>query len=48
LPEVRLDRNVELAKLGMSFSKTSYIQQATHKLDSNGYRTQFKVKETGP
>ena len=47
LPEVRPDRNVELAKLGMSFSKTYYIQQATHKIDSNGYRTRFKVKETG-
>lgn len=47
LPEVRPDRNVELAKLGVSFSKTYYIQQATHKIDSNGYRTRFKVKETG-
>jgi phage protein D len=47
LPEVRPDRNVELARLGASFSKTYYIQQATHKIDSNGYRTRFKVKETG-
>lgn len=47
LPEVRPDRNVELAELGGSFSKTYYIQQATHKIDSNGYRTRFKVKETG-
>jgi hypothetical protein len=47
LPELRPDRNVELADLGVPFSKTYYIQQATHKLDSGGYRTRFKVKETG-
>jgi len=47
LPEIRPDRNVELTKLGALFSKTYYIQQATHKIDSNGYRTRFKVKETG-
>ena len=47
LPDVRPDRNVELARLGAPFSKTYYIQQATHKIDSNGYRTRFKVKETG-
>jgi uncharacterized protein len=45
LPEVRPDRNVELANLGDPFSKTYYIQQATHKIDANGYRTRFKVKE---
>jgi uncharacterized protein len=47
LPEIRPDRNIELAELGVSFSKTYYIQQATHKIDANGYRTRFKVKETG-
>jgi phage protein D len=47
LPEVRPDRNVELANLGSPFSKVYYIQQATHKIDTNGYRTRFKVKETG-
>jgi uncharacterized protein len=47
LPEVRPDRKIELAELGKLFSKTYYIQQATHKIDSNGYRTRFKVKETG-
>jgi phage protein D len=44
---VRPDRKIELAELGKLFSKTYYIQQATHKIDSNGYRTRFKVKETG-
>lgn len=47
LPELRPDCNVELARLGTAFSKTYYIQQATHKIDSNGYRTRFKVKEPG-
>ena len=47
LPELRPDRNVELDNLGAPFSKTYYVQQATHKIDSNGYRTRFKVKETG-
>ena len=47
LPDIRPDRNVELANLGAPFSKTYYIQQATHKIDSGGYRTRFKVKETG-
>lgn len=47
LPEVRPDRNIELAKLGAPFSKTYYVQQATHKIDGSGYRTRFKVKETG-
>jgi len=47
LPEIRPDRNVELDKLGVPFSKTYYIQQATHKIDTGGYRTRFKVKETG-
>jgi phage protein D len=46
LPEIRPDRNVSLEKLG-AFSKTYYIQQATHKIDTGGYRTRFKVKETG-
>ncbi len=46
LPEIRPDRNVTLENLGVPFSKTYYVQQATHKVDSNGYRTRFKVKET--
>lgn len=46
LPEIRPDRNVQLDNLGSPFSKTYYVQQSTHKIDSNGYRTRFKVKET--
>jgi phage protein D len=47
LPEIRPDRRVELANLSVPFSKAYYIQQAIHKIDSNGYRTTFKVKEPG-
>lgn len=46
LPEIRPDHNVAFDNLGTPFSKTYYVQQATHKIDSNGYRTRFKVKET--
>jgi phage protein D len=47
LPEIRPDRNVELDNLGVPFSKTYYVQEATHRIDTSGYRTRFKVKETG-
>jgi len=44
LPELRPDRTVQLDNLGERFSRKYYIQQATHKIDSNGYRTRFKVR----
>jgi uncharacterized protein len=47
VPEIQPDCNVSFDNLGAPFSKTYYVQQATHKIDSNGYRTRFKVKETG-
>lgn len=47
LPEIRPDRSVHLDRLGDPFSKAYYLQQATHKIDGSGYRTRFKVKETG-
>ncbi|MBV1800687.1 hypothetical protein [Siccirubricoccus sp. G192] len=46
LPEIRPDTNVALERIGTRFSKTYYVEQATHRADSNGYRTRFKVKET--
>jgi phage protein D len=46
LPDLLPDRNVTLGNLGDPFSKTYYLQQTTHKLDGNGYRTRLKVKET--
>lgn len=47
LPELRPDRRVFLDNLGAPFSKTYYISDATHRIDGNGYRTRFKVKEPG-
>lgn len=47
LPEIRPDTKIKLSRLGGRFSKVYYIQQATHKIDSSGYRTRFKVKEPG-
>jgi phage protein D len=46
LPELRPDRTVRLDKLGDAFSKKYYIEQATHRVDANGYRTRFRVRET--
>jgi phage protein D len=45
LPELRPDRTVYLDNLGEAFSKLYYIEQATHRIDSGGYRTKFKVRE---
>jgi uncharacterized protein len=45
LPELRPDCTVELVGLGEGFSKVYYIEQASHRLDSGGYRTKFKVRE---
>ncbi len=45
MPELRPDRTVELANLGEAFSKVYYIEQASHRIDSGGYRTRFKVRE---
>jgi uncharacterized protein len=45
LPELLPDKNVDLGNLGRDFSKTYYIEQATHKVDTSGYRTRLKVKE---
>ena len=46
LPDLRPDRNITLGNLGEPFSKTYYIQQTIHKVDTGGYRTRVKVKET--
>lgn len=46
LPELRPDRTVQIDNIGSAFSKVYYIEQATHRIDANGYRTRFKVRET--
>jgi phage protein D len=45
LPELRPDRTVELTNLGKAFSRIYYIEQTSHRVDSGGYRTKFKVRE---
>ena len=47
LPELRPDRTVQIDRIGDAFSKVYYIEKATHRIDASGYRTRFKVKETG-
>lgn len=44
-PELLPDTNVNLSGLGRSFSKVYYVNETTHTLDDNGYRTRFKVEE---
>lgn len=46
LPELRADENIELLGLGREFSKTYYVEQTTHTINTSGYRTTFKVKDT--
>jgi phage protein D len=46
LPEIRPDKNVELLGLGELFSKPYYVEQSTHTVNSSGYKTTFKVKDT--
>ncbi|GAB3374139.1 hypothetical protein GCM10027431_26490 [Lysobacter rhizosphaerae] len=46
LPDLLPDTNVFLGQLGHPFSKNYYVHSANHKVDGNGYRTRFKVKET--
>jgi uncharacterized protein len=46
LPEIKADSNIELRGLGKLFSRTYYVQQATHTISTSGYRTTFKVKDT--
>jgi phage protein D len=46
LPEIRPDTMVGLEGIGRRFSKSYYVEEATHHIDGNGYRTRFKVKET--
>lgn len=41
---IRPDTTIKLENLGERFDKTYYVEQATHKVDSGGYRTRFKVR----
>ena len=46
LPEIRADQNIELLGLGTELSKIYYVEQTTHTINTSGYRTTFKVKDT--
>lgn len=46
LPEIRANTNIELKGLGHPFNKTYYVEQTTHTINTSGYRTTFKVKDT--
>jgi phage protein D len=45
LPEIVPDTNLEIGGTSRAFSKTYYVNEATHSLDSDGYRTRFAVRE---
>jgi phage protein D len=46
IPDIRPNTNVALKGLGDLFSSTFYVHQATHTVDTSGYRTTFQVKDT--
>jgi len=46
IPELKPNTNVTLKGLGDLFSSTFYIHQATHTVDTSGYRTTFEIKDT--
>jgi phage protein D len=46
LPEILPNTNIELRGLGRLFSKTYFVEQATHTVSTSGYKTTFRVKET--
>jgi len=45
LPDIVPDMNVEILQVGRAFSKSYYVTEATHTIDSSGYRTRFQVEE---
>ena len=38
--------NIRLGGLGKDFSRTYYVEQATHTINTSGYKTTFRVKDT--
>jgi phage protein D len=46
IPEIVPDINISLQGMGERFSNRYYVSEATHKIDSNGYRTTFKVQDS--
>jgi phage protein D len=46
VPEIAPDMNILLQGIGTRFTNLYYVSEATHKIDSNGYRTTFKVQDS--
>lgn len=46
MPEIRAGTYIQLEGLGRLFSGKYYIQQCTHTINSSGYRTTFRTKDT--
>jgi phage protein D len=46
IPDLKPNANITLKGLGDLFSATFYIHQATHSVNSSGYRTTFEIKDT--
>lgn len=44
LPEIRAGRYIKLEGLGQRLNQPYYIQSATHTIDEQGYRTEFRVQ----
>jgi len=45
IPDIMPGKNIKLSGLGKTFSKTYYIEKATHNISASGYKTTFDVKE---
>lgn len=44
LPEIQAGKPVQLERLGERFSKTYYVETATHRIGTGGYTTSFTVR----
>jgi phage protein D len=47
VPEIRAGRLIAITGIGQRYSALYRVTQSTHKLDSNGYRTQFTARLEG-
>lgn len=47
VPEIRAGRLIAITGIGQRYSALYRITQSTHKIDSNGYRTQFSARLEG-
>lgn len=45
LPDIMAGENIRLEGLGNKFSRTYYLEKATHTISGSGYKTTFNVKE---